>query len=329
MNFLPGLALAALVATSAVAQTPDQPENPDQPEKLTVMLDWFVNPDHGPLVIAQELGYFADAGLDVELIAPADPNAPPRMAAAGRVNIAVTYQPELHLNLHAGLPLVRVGTLIATPLTCLVVRGDGPVQTMRDLEGRRVGFAVAGMQEALLTAMLAHNGLAPDAVERINIGWSISPALMSGQVDAVIGAYRNFELNQMRLEGIEGRCFYPEEEGVPAYDELIYVANPETMAREKVARFLKATEKAVQYILNHPKDAWEIFAGTSAELRTDLNELAWGDTYPRFATRPAAMDAGRYATFEAFLLNGGLYADGSAKALAVGQMAVDVTAGAD
>lgn len=319
MKLLSGLVVATLLATGALAQTADKPE------KLTVMLDWFVNPDHGPLVIAQELGYFTDAGLSVDLVAPADPNEPPRMAAAGRVDIAVSYQPELHLNLHAGLPLVRVGTLIATPLTCLVVRGDGPVQTVADLRGRRVGFAVAGMQEVLLTAMLAHHGLAPDAVERINIGWSISPALMSGQVDAVIGAYRNFELNQMQMEGIDGRCFYPEAEGVPAYDELIYVANPETMDAEKITRFLKATERAVQYILNEPKKAWEVFAATSPDLRNELNERAWADTYPRFASRPAAMDAGRYATFEAFLAKAGAFGAGSDAELPVDSISMDVT----
>jgi len=131
---------------------------------------------------------------------------------------------------------------------------------------------------------------------------------MSGQVDAVIGAFRNFELNQMEIEGVPGRCFFVEEEGVPAYDELIYVANPERMDADKIRRFLHATERAVQYIVNHPEKAWEIFAATSAELRDRLNEMAWADTYPRFATRPAALDHGRYRRFERFLRDAGLIA---------------------
>jgi putative hydroxymethylpyrimidine transport system substrate-binding protein len=311
-HLIPALALSAALAMPASAQ-----------DRLTVMLDWFVNPDHGPLIIAQELGFFADAGLAVEMVTPADPNDPPRMAAAGRVDIAVSYQPQLHLSRHAGLPLVRVGTLISTPLTCLVVLADGPVQAMSDLAGRRVGFAVAGVQEVLLDAMLAHHGMAPTDVEQINIGWSISPALMSRQVDAVIGAFRNFELNQLAIEGFEGRCFYPELEGVPSYDELIYVANPDRMDAEVVARFLDATERATAFILNEPARAWEIFSGTASELRTELNIRAWGDTWPRFATRPAAMDAGRYARFEAFLAARGATPGG----LPVSQLAVDVTAG--
>jgi putative hydroxymethylpyrimidine transport system substrate-binding protein len=129
---------------------------------------------------------------------------------------------------------------------------------------------------------------------------------MSGQVDAVIGAFRNFELNQMDIEGVKGRCFYPEEEGLPSYDELIYVANADDRDDDAIARFLTATELATQYIVNHPEKSREIFAATSKELQDELNTRAWADTLPRFALRPAALDAGRYARFEAFLKESGL-----------------------
>ncbi len=274
-------------------------------EKMTVVLDWFVNPDHGPIIIAQERGLFKAQGLDVEIVAPANPTDPPRMAAAGRADIAISYQPQLHLNRHEGLELVRVGTLVTTPLTCLVTLADGPIKSIVDLSGRKVGFAVPGVQEVMLEAMLKQNGLTNASVQKINIGFSISPALMSRQVDAVIGAFRNFELNQLDLEGVKGRCFYPESEGIPPYDELIYVANPKTMNRDRVRRFLMATELATQYILNYPKESWDIFAKTSKELQNELNRRAWLDTYPRFAARPAAVDQGRYANFEDFLLKMG------------------------
>lgn len=304
-------ALALFAATPAMAQ-----------DKMTVMLDWFVNPDHGPIVIAQEQGYFAEQGLEVEVVAPADPSAPPRLVAAGQADLAVSYQPQLHLQIHEGLPLKRVGTLIATPLNCLLVLKDGPVQTPADLKGRKVGFSVAGVEEAILTTVLGEHGVRLDEIEMINVNFSLSPALMSGQVDAVIGAYRNFELNQMEIEGIEGRCFYLEEEGVPPYDELIYVANPERMDAGRIARFLEATEKATQFIINNPEESWEIFSATSTELQDELNERAWADTLPRFALRPAALDAGRYARFEAFLNEAGLIPSVNP----VDTIAIDVTA---
>ncbi|MBC6416736.1 MAG: ABC transporter substrate-binding protein, partial [Rhodospirillales bacterium] len=119
-----------------------------------------------------------------------------------------------------------------------------------------------------------------------------------------------------------GRCFYVEEEGVPAYDELIYVANPETLKTGTVAAFLTATEKATQYIVNHPQESWEIFSGTSSALQDALNERAWFDTIPRFALRPAALDAGRYERFEAFLKEAGLID----AILPVTDLAIDVNA---
>lgn len=290
-------------------------------DKMTLILDWFINPDHGPIIIAEENGYFAEQGLEVKVVAPANPADPPKLVAAGLAELAVSYQPQLHLQVHAGLPLIRVGTLIATPLNCLLVLADGPIQSIADLKGKKVGFSVAGVEEALLTAILRPHGLDLEDIELVNVNWSLSPALMSKQVDAVIGAFRNFELNQMDIENVPGRCFYLEEEGLPAYDELIYVANPEMKDDDRIRRFLAATEKATQYIVNHPQKSWEIFAGTAKELQDELNKRAWRDTLPRFALRPAAFDAGRYQRMEAFLYEAGLID----RILNVDKLAVDVT----
>ena len=201
------------------------------------------------------------------------------------------------------MPLKRVGTLVSTPLNCLLVLKDGPVKSVADLKGKKIGFSVAGVEEALLAAILGKYDLTMDDIELVNVNWSLSPSLMSGQVDAVLGAFRNFELNQMEIEKVPGRCFYIEEEGVPTYDELIYVANPETMDKDKIRRFMRATELATQYIVNHPEESWKIFSGTSTELQDQLNEMAWSDTLPRFALRPEALDEGRYTRFEEFLMN--------------------------
>ena len=270
-------------------------------DKMTVLLDWFVNPDHAPIIVAREKGFFADQGLEVEVIAPADPSDPPKLVAAGKADLAISYQPQIHLQVAAGLPLIRVGTLVSTPLNCLLVLKDGPIRKISDLKGKKVGFSVAGVEEALLTAILGKHGLVMSDIELVNVNWSLSPSLMSKQVDAVLGAYRNFELNQMEIEQVPGRCFYVEEEGVPTYDELIYIANTELMNKVKIRRFLRATELATQYIVNHPEESWKIFSSTSKELRDQLNEMAWSDTLPRLALRPEALDEGRYARFEQFL----------------------------
>ena len=275
-------------------------------DKITLLLDWFVNPDHGPIIIAQEKGIFKDAGLQVEIIPPANPSDPPKLVAAGKADIAISYQPQLHMQVHEGLPVTRVGTLVATPLNCLLVLEDGPIKKLSDLKNKKIGYSISGMEQALLSAILKKANVNKDEVEYINVNWSLSPSLMSKQVDAVIGAYRNFELNQMKIEGVKGRCFFIEEEGVPPYDELIFIVNNEKIDKEMLTLFLDSIEKATQYIINHPIETWEIFANYSKELNNELNEMAWFDTIPRFALRPAALDKKRYIRFENFLYEEGL-----------------------
>lgn len=289
-------AAAALAIASSLSVT-----TASAAEKTTILLDWFLNPDHGPLVVAQQRGYFAEEGLEVELIEPADPNDPPKLVAAGRGDLAISYQPQLHLQVEAGLPLTRIGTLVATPLNTLLVLDDGPIKSIADLKGRKVGFSVGGFEDVMLTAMLAPHGLTTDDIELINVNFSLSPAILSGQVDAVIGAYRNFELNQMEIEGHKGRAFYVEEEGVAAYDELIVVANNDKLDDPRFPKVLRALERAVTFMINHPQEAWGDFIAYRAELDDELNRRAWRDTLPRFALRPAALDKGRYEAFAKFL----------------------------
>ena len=291
-----GLLSAALLAPSPAAAQ----------DKMTVLLDWFVNPDHAQLVVAQEKGFFKDAGLDVTLVAPADPNDPPKQVAAGNADLAISYQPQLHIQVSEGLPLVRVGTLVSTPLTSLVVLRDGPVKEMKDLKGRKVGFSVGGFEDVLLGTMLEANGLSLKDIQLVNVNFSLSPALMSGQVDAVIGAYRNFELNQLDIEKRPGKAFYPEEEGVPPYDELIVVAHKDKAGDPRNKRFLEAVERATLYILNHPEEAQAAFVKGRPELNDELNRRAWAATLPRFSHSPGALDVNRYARFAEFLKERGL-----------------------
>lgn len=275
--------------------------------ELSLMLDWFVNPNHGPIVIAQEKGYFAEQGLDVTIQEPADPSMPPKLVAAGKVDMAISYQPTLTIDVAAGLPLIRSATLIATPLNTLMVMDDSKIESPADLKGKKIGIAIAGTEEATVGTMLKHHGVMWDEVEIINVGWSLSASLASGKVDAIWGGLRNFETNQLKLENYAATAFFPEEHGVPAYDELVFVANSETYDKESIQAFNRALEKATTYIVNHPEAAWKEFIAYSPDtLDNELNALAWKDTLTRFALRPAAIDLARYDDYAKFMFEHGI-----------------------
>lgn len=295
--------LGPLLVAAALALSASQAAAAD---KMSVLLDWFVNPDHAPLVIAKQGGFFEKHGLDVELIAPADPSAPPRLVAAGQADIAVTYQPDMMLQVKEGLPLTRIGTLVETPLNCLIALKDGPVQTLEDLKGKKIGYSVASMQNAYIDSILASVGLSAKDVELVNVNFNLSTALMSGQVDAVIDGYRNFELTQLAIEGKPGRAWFPEEHGVPSYDELIYVTRNALRDDPRMPRFIAAVEDATIYMTNHPDQALAMFIKAYPDLDDKLNRTAFVDTLPRFAKRPAALDPGRYDRFAAYMKEQGL-----------------------
>ena len=297
----PFIRLAALALAAALTIGPVQAA-----DKLTVLLDWFYNPDHAPLVIAKEAGFFEKHGLDVEMIAPADASAPPRLVAAGQADIAITYQPDLMLQVKEGLPLTRIGTLIETPLNALIVLKDGPIRSLADLKGKKVGYSVASLQNAYIGAILNSVGLSEKDVEMVNVNFNLSTSLMSGQVDAVIDGYRNVELIQLGIEGKPGVAFFPEEHGVPAYDELIYVTRNELRGDPRMARFLAAVEDATIFLTNHPDEALAMFVKSHKELDDKLNRESFAATLPRFAKRPAALDIGRYDRFAAFMKARGL-----------------------
>lgn len=292
------LALAALFALSSPVTA--QPAR----DQLTVLLDWFINPDHLPIIIAQERGDFARANLDVRIQAPADPNDPPRLVGARRADIGVFYQKNLHLAVDQGLPLVRVGTLVATPLSTLTVLRDGPVRTLADLRGRRVGYSVAGFEEVVMGVMLEGVGLRLSDIRLVNVNFGLSSALMSGQVDAILGGFRNFELHQLDIENRPGRAFFPEQHGMPAYDELIYISHRDRARDPVLRRFIDATEAATHFLVNNPEESWRMFiAGQRRELDNELNRRAFASTANRFSLSPGALDRNRYERFARFLLD--------------------------
>lgn len=275
-------------------------------EKLTIGLDWFINPDHAPLIIAQKRGFFKEVGLEVEMIEPADPNDPPKLVAAGRLDLAISYQPQLHIQVDQGLPVVRVGTLVSVPLNALVVLKNGPIKSISDLKGKKVGFSVGGFEEALLSGMLEKYNLKMTDIELININFSLSPSLIAKKVDGVIGAFRNFELNQMDIVGHPGRAFYPEEHGVPTYEELIYISNVKNRNNPLFNKFFKAVQKATLTMINDPISSWKDFSTFRKGLDDELNKRAFRDTLSRFALRPQAHDMRTYKEFGDFLKEKGI-----------------------
>lgn len=270
-------------------------------EKLTVILDWFPNPDHAPLIIAQQQGFFKELGLEVQLIGPADPTDPAKWVAARKADIGLTYEPEFMEQVDHGLPLIRVGTLIDKPLDCIVALQESGIKTLADLKGKRIGSGTGGISGVMIKTMLAKSGLSSKDVEVVNVRYNLTQALLSHKVDAVTGMMRNFEVPQLELSGYKAAAFFPEEHGIPSYSVLIFIAHTASVEDKRFPRFLAAIQKAVAYLDTHPKETWEQFAKQYPESNNEVNREAWFATMPYFAEDPASFDSEEWAHFAQFM----------------------------
>lgn len=306
LSFFARIFLSLIICSLFIFSTNISWAGEKEERPLTLILDWFANPDHAPIFVAQQEGFFKQQGITINIVNPADPSDPPKLVAAGKADLAVTYQPQLVEQVSQGLPLVRIATLISTPLNCLAIKADSSIKDISDLKGKTIGYSSDAIDKMAVSVILAKHGLAIKDVKLINVKFNLVQALLANKVDAITGIMRNFELIEMQLAGKPARAFYIEENGMPPYDELIIVTNRAELSDPRLPKFLTALELGAQYLVNHPEESWQKFAKAHPELNNELNHKAWLTTLPRFALSPVAMDNSRYQNLAVFLQQQGL-----------------------
>jgi putative hydroxymethylpyrimidine transport system substrate-binding protein len=248
------VSLVALLALSACGEKEDRVAPGDERRSLSLMLDYLPNPDHVGLYAAQADGAFAQAGLDVEIEVPSDPAAPLKLVQAGKVDVAISYEPELLIARDKGADLVSVAALAQTPLTSLITLERKRVRTPADLRGGRVGTAGIPYQSAYLTTILERAGVPRGSVREINVGFNLTPAMLSRRVDATLGAFWNVEGVELQRRDRRPRIIHMEDVGVPTYNELILIARKDTLADrgDDVRAFVQALARGYETARKDP-----------------------------------------------------------------------------
>ena len=278
----------------------------EQQKPLLVVLDWFINPNHAPLFVAEQEGFFKQQGLEVKFISPADPSEGNKMVAAGKADVAISYAPSLLHHVVNGMPVMRFATLVDKPLNCLVVLKNSNIHTLADLKNKKIASSGVSTDRALLNTMLKSAGLGLKDVDLINVRFDLTQALLAHKIDGFTGGARNFEPIEVEQAGQEARLFYPEKYGFPMYDELIFVTNKKNINDPRLTKFKLALKQGVKYLRKYPRASWRKFATNHPELNNKLNEKAWVLSIPYFATDPAKLDKKRYQKLGEYMLKNAL-----------------------
>jgi putative hydroxymethylpyrimidine transport system substrate-binding protein len=282
---------------------------PASTQSLTLMLDWLPNADHVGIYQAMAEGDFAKAGLDVHVEVPANPAEPLELLAAGKVDAAISYEPEVFLARDQNQPLVSVAALVQEPLTSIVSIGSKHIRTPAQLRGKRVGDAGIPYQHAYLQTILAHAGVPASSVKEINVGANLVPAMLSGSVDATIGAYWNYEAIQLAQLGKHPNVIRVNHAGVPTYDELVLVVRQSTLVNhpDVIRRLVQAMARGYESTRANPSAAVANLVranpGLDSKLQTASVNATLSAFFPANSSEPWGwQDQGQWNAFGQWML---------------------------
>jgi putative hydroxymethylpyrimidine transport system substrate-binding protein len=299
-------AIAAALGLAACGEKSEEGGGEAQPFSLT--LDFYPNPDHAGIYMAQKLGYFEEAGLDVTIRTPSDPAAPTKLLAAGRTDLAISYEPEVVLADEQGLDVVAVAALVDRPLTSMIWLRRSGIRGVGDLRGKTIATAGIPYQDAYLKTILARANLSPSDVKTVNVGFGLLPALAGGRADAMLGGFRNVEGVDLRLRGLRPVVTPVDRLGVPTYDELVLIARRSDVERdpEPVRLFAAALARGTAAAVERPNAALEALQAANRDLEKKLTRAELAATLPLLhPDRPGRpygyMDPARWDEFGAWM----------------------------
>ena len=304
---------SAATSASASASPSESPTSSAPARPVTVLLDWFPNPDHVSLYVAKSAGLFDAAGLDVTLQPPSDPADPPKLVSVGQVPLGISYQSEMPYSVQAGLKVKAVAALIPTALNSVIWLEKSGLKSLADLGGKTIGSAGLPTDTAFLSAIYKANNIDPASVNVVTVKTSLIQALESGKVDAVIGAYGNIEGVQLQQDGQNPVITPVSEAGVPNYDELVVLANSDKLAsdteyQQLVRAFLSALAKGTALAMADPAAAEAAMAGVVEDTSGPALNAQIEATLP-LLKNPSGfgqMDAAKWDKFSAFMKAQGL-----------------------
>jgi putative hydroxymethylpyrimidine transport system substrate-binding protein len=277
--------------------------SPSNPQPFTLDLDWYVNPDHAGIYSALDRGFFKAEGLDVQPQVPSDPSAPIKEVAAGRADLAVSYEPEVLLAQDKGLDVQAVGAIVAQPLTSLISLPKAGISTGADLRGKTIGTAGIPYQTDYLDTILQSAGLPSSAANQVDVGLNLLPTLIGGRVDAILGGFRNIEGIDLQQRGLDPRILPVDQLGVPTYDELVLVARRTTVEQhpDAIRSFIAALTRSTSYAIAHPQEAANAVLAAGMGLDPMQTRAEVDATLPLLAPSPGRpygfMDPGEWRDY--------------------------------
>jgi len=244
------------------------PQSTSAPQKLRMALVWVPNPQFAGFFLAQELGFYQEQGLEVEFLPYQTAESVHQLLVSGQADLGIDSPDQVLLARGQGDPLLALAAIFRISPIAFASHADLNVHHPKDLQGLRVGVLPDGTA-TLMDAILAQNGLALDAIERVPMSHELD-AFLEGKLD-VIPVYITDEPFLLDQKGIEYNLMLPQNHGIDSYGDTL-IATEDFVAENQAAvdAFVRASLKGWRFMIEQPHYSLELLQGYMHPLYDDL-----------------------------------------------------------
>lgn len=283
--------------------------------KLRLGLEWFLNPDHVPLLVGLKQGWFADLGLDLELVEPSEHVDAISELQAGTLDIAVTEPVHLVEDRARGHGVVGWARFLHTNGGVMYFKDSG-IQRPKDMVGKRLQYpgAPSALGQAIAQTMIEADGglFSEDAITAVDNGFFHTDALVENKADLATLVFYNFEVIEARQRGYKAEFFALKDWGIPDFCQLILIATPAVVQQRQqdLQTFLKVLRRGIDFIHQQPQSAQEIYDQRTGAYSGDaIGRAIYDATVPCF-THDFSMSADYYDRLQTWMLSTGQISEG-------------------
>lgn len=251
----------------------------------TLMLNWYANPYHAPIFVAQALGFYKEAGLNLAILQPTDPSDVTKIVGHNNVDIGLKAMIHTIAGRTRGYPITSIGTLLDEPPTGLISLKSAGINHFEDIKGKRLGY-IGEFGKQIIDNLAKHAKIDQGEYETVRVGMYMVDAIRTGRIDAGIG-FSNF--HQVELESTGPTSIIRIDQlaglGCCCFCSIQIIAHEQTLndKPEVLQAFLVATERGASYVTQHPDAAFDIMCELQPLLKSQTQHKIFNYTLPFFS----------------------------------------------
>ncbi len=251
--------------------------------RVNFLLNWRLNPYHIPIIVAKELGFYNDHGIDLSILEPTNPSDVTKIIGDNEISLGLKAMVHCYAARARGYSIKSIGTLLDEPPTGLISLKSKNIKSLNDIKNKRIGY-VGEFGKIMVDNLAIEAGIKPCEYTAVKVGMDGADAILKDIVDATIGigCFQQLELEEQGFETQLLRLDELANLGCCCFCSILFIANEEIINKEAalVSDFMQASLKGAKLTRENPEQAFDCFTKFSIRQNTKLNKKIFYHALP-------------------------------------------------